>query len=240
MTSKWMPPNLDDLIKRYRSGQSVKSLAEYYGVGRYQITGHVRDLPDYRGRGDANRLMLSTRTPEQRKAWTEAAHEARRGQRDTLETKLQRARTRERDLLHISDLETRLASLLLDQGLTVEQQKAIGPYNCDLAADPVAMEVFGGHWHASGDHFKRFPKRARYFLDQGWLLAIVWITGYAPMQPALADYLVSLVKEARADPSLRGQYRVVWGTGKDCTRPGLDLDQLARVPPRDRGDSLRA
>lgn len=235
MSMKWKPPDLDDLIKRYRSGQSVKSLAEHYGVTRQSVTYYVRGLPDYRGLGAANRLMSASRTPEQRVAYAAAANRARRGQVDSLETRIRRAETRQRDLSYMNETEVRLAALLDARGLRdVVLQQAIGPYNCDIAAHPVAVEVQGGHWHAHGAHRDRFPDRARYILNEGWLLVLAWVTSYEPLRPGLADYIVALVEEARADPSLRGQYRVVWGGGDDCTRPGLELDQLTAVPPYDR------
>ena len=44
--------------------------------------------------------------------------------------------------------------------------------------------------------------------------------------------LIATIEEARSDPPAHGEYRVVGGGGQDLTRPGLDLHELARKPPR--------
>lgn len=131
-------------------------------------------------------------------------------------------------------------------GVETTLQKAIGPYNADLAAYPVAVEIFGGNWHARGRHAARFPDRVRYFLDQGWNLVIVWVLdrrrwqSAIPLTPAAADYIASFVQLTRRDPSTRGQYRVIWGDGKEAATDGLDLNELALVPSRRRVYHLRS
>jgi len=240
VTAKWIPPDLDDLIKRYSSGQSVNSLAAHYGTSRHSVTQYVRGLPHYRGTTEANRITAANKSPEDHRRYAQAANAAVRGVPKTFEAKSRAARARQGNGLRINDTERTLATWLTERGVPAVPQQAIGPYNCDIGADPIAIEIQGGHWHASGAHRARFPNRTRYILDQGWLLVFVWVTNYAPLRPALADYLVTLFEQAHRDPALNGQYRVVWGTGQDCTRPGLNLNQLALVPPRDRGDRLGA
>lgn len=280
MTRKWEPPNGDDLIKRYRSGESIGSIARNLSVSskavnnflrrngveirskviqsipglveRYQSGESVKSIADStgvartvvqrlliaegihpRGQVEANRLLAAERTPEQHRANTQAAHAAVRGRPQSAEHRVRIAVARERNQTSASPAELLLAEWLKDLGPT--PQKAVGPYNVDLAIGPVAVEVFGGHWHSHGHHAARTPERARYILDQGWLLVVVWVTAKHRLQRPVADHLRSLVQQASGNPSLAGQYRVVWGDGEDATAACPDLNHLALVPTIRRG-----
>lgn len=230
----------DEIIAAYRDGMSQNALAERHGVTRGPIRRILLESGvELRGQAEANQLHLSQRTPEQRKKWAKKAHEASRGFQ-SLEHRCAIAKGRERKQSGASEYERRLAAWLEERGLHVILQKAIGPYNTDIGAYPVAVEVFGGNWHAYGDHASRLSKRTRYILDQGWNLVIIWVNerrrkrGQVPLQPAAADYIVSFAEEARRNPSLRGQYRVIWGDGKVVPTDGMDIDDLALVPSRHR------
>jgi hypothetical protein len=118
-------------------------------------------------------------------------------------------------------------------------QKAVGPYNIDIAAKPIAVEIFGGHWHGSGRHVARAPKRFRYLLDQGWPFVIVWADArHAPLTPDAAQYIVTFAEFVRSHPTARREYRVIWGTGEEATPVKPQLNKVAHVPSlagRDRG-----
>ena len=124
--------------------------------------------------------------------------------------------------------------MLIERGLDVIPQKAIGPYNVDLASGTVAVEVFGGGWHGYGRHRRRAPERLRYILDEGWNLMVIWIIARrrAPLHAAAADYVASFVELASGDPSIRGQHRVVWGDGQEVASVGFNIDDLSAIPPR--------
>src|SRR5690606_37643437 len=110
---------------------------------------------------------------------------------------------------------------------------AIGPYNCDLAVHPVAVEVFGGGWHWHGAHYARAEERFRYIMNEGWyvLVVVVGFNGRFPLTPAVGDYVASEIERARRDPSLVGQYRVVWGAGEFSTGGRLEDDHFSIEPP---------
>lgn len=225
---------VEDIARRYLAGESVNALADAYGVSRRVIDRRL----DYagverRGSTEANRLMMEKRSPEENRRNTDAAHEAVRGRELSWEHKCKTAATRQARRLGVSKAETVLAGWLAERGISTVPQQAIGAYNCDLAAGPVAVEVFGGAWHGYDRHAARTPERTRYILDQGWLLAIVWVDGRRyPLLPAAADYLAALVERARRDPSLRGQHRVIWGDGEEVPAADLDVDNIAVVPAR--------
>lgn len=223
----------DSICARYQQGESQNSIAQAWGVTRRVIRRVLEsnNVP-IRGSVQANQVMMSQRSETENRHNTHAAHEAARGRERSFGEACRMAQGRQRSLAKVSPLEAQVCEWLTRRSVPLVQQQAIGPYNCDIAAGSVAVEVFGGNWHDSGQHRAVFPKRARYILDQGWLLVIVWVIRERPLRPELGEYLASLYEIASSDPSVRGQYRVVWGTGEDATVPGLDLDQLARPPAR--------
>lgn len=227
---RWVPRNGAVVIERYVRGESVKSIASALGVSRATLTKWLQQQGvTLRTQTDANRTMAAARTPKQRAAYTEAAHNAVRGKRQSIEHRTRIARSRERNVTSASSSERLIGEWLSD--LQPVPQKAVGPYNIDLAVGPVAVEVFGGHWHATGHHAARTTKRARYILNEDWTLVIVWVTNRHRLKPAVANYIRTVHEVARRGPSLRGQYRVIWGDGEDVTERCPDLDQLAVVPP---------
>lgn len=243
MAPKWEPPNRDELVRLYLAGESQQALAGRYGLpGRLPINRVLKESGvAIRGRAETNRVNAAKRTPAENRRLAESAHRASRGRKHTLEERCKMAATRERNVSGASEAERWLAAELAYEvphfHPKVTLQKAIGPYNVDLAVGtfpdgPIAVEVFGGHWHGSGRHAARAPKRFRYLLDHGWPFVIVWVNGtYAPLLPPAADYIASFVQEIGGQPPPRREYRVIWGTGEEVV-PQPKLDNIARIPAR--------
>jgi transposase-like protein len=238
MPREWLPPNLDDLVEHYLSGQSVKALAEQHGVSR-NVIDRVLDQAGVqrRGRSEAMTVRMAQTSPEERARLAEAAHNAVRGKRQSVEHRARIAATRER-LAVSSPYELLLAEWLVD--MSPVTQKAIGVYNVDLAIEPVAVEVFGGNWHGHGRHRGRFQQRRQDILDGGWSLLVVWVTRQHRLQRAVADEVRAFVDLARREPSLVGQYRVVWGDGQLAPTCCDDPEHLALVPAASRADCRRS
>jgi hypothetical protein len=226
---------VDEIVERYLAGASVNALANDYGVSRNVIELRLKDRGVHlRDVTEANRLMMSRRSPEEHQRNAEAAHRAVRGRKVPFETRCKIALARERKQLTVSPFERRLKGWLREEfGIEATPQRAVGPYNVDLAAHPVAVEVFGGGWHSAGAHAARTPDRTRYILDQGWNLVIVWVDDSRkhPLGIRAAQYVAAFVEESRRDPTLQGEYRVVWGDGHVPTGYKPDIEDLARVPP---------
>ena len=233
MPRKWQPTNDPDLIRLYQSGLTEVDLAAHFGVCRLTVSKRLtaNGIPK-RSWSDTQRINASRHSPEERKQQAEAAHAAVRGKKRSFDELCLRARTRQSQG-RMSPAEILLADWLWKRGIDCIPQEAIGPYNADLGAAPVSVEVNVGNFHATGRHRDRCATRSRYILDQGWNLVIVWISERRhPLTPKVADYLAAFIEEARSDPTLRGQYRVVWGDGEEVPHEGLKIDDLARVPPR--------
>ena len=233
-----------EIVARYLAGESVNALANAYGVSRGS-TGPIEVRlkaagVTLRGPAAARQIMAAERTPEQNRANIQAAQAAIRGTHRSVETKSKAAATRELRQTHISDHERALAAELTSHGVIVTPQKAVGPYNVDLATGTVAVEVFGGGWHAYGLHRKRASERLRYILDQGWNLVIIWTSAERwQLTSAASEYIIAFSKLTSSDPAIQGQYRVIWGDGQEVRPADLKFDDLSVKPSRRRSKSLR-
>ena len=225
----WQPPDLATLIEQYRSGVSMLQLSTTHGVSRAVIERVLRenDVP-IRGPRAANQIVAANKTPEQHLACSMAGRAGVAGRPRPEHLIEQRARTNERRAKLVGPYERLLVQWL--DGLEIKPQKAAGRYNIDFAIGPIAVEVFGGHRHSHGRHAQRHARRTKYLLDQGWFVIFIWATS-ARFTPVVAEYVRAQLDLTRRDPTLWGQYRVVWGDGQDVTALCPQFHEFPRVPP---------
>lgn len=158
--------------------------------------------------------------PEERMRLTNAAHAAVRGRRQSVEHRCKTALTIERNAKVASAYEADMIQWLTEEGISVTPQKAIGPYNIDIAIDEsrIAVEIFGGNWHATDRHAARFAKRMEYLLRSGWTVIVIWACkgwgGKTLWSRASADYVIALHKVNRSRESASGEKHVIRGDGK--------------------------
>ncbi len=219
--SKRMPLVRDvdasEILRRYNEGASVKALSKEFGCSRDTIARRLKAggvVP--RGRSESMYLRMAQSTPEEIAKLTEAAHIANKGRVCTIEERCKYAATREKMVFGASRTEEILRNWLESDGLTCCPQKAVGPYNIDIAVDEgcIAVEVFGGNWHSSGHHARRFKERTEYLLNRGYFLVIVWVNLQHPLEVGAAKYIVSLSEKICRNEAVRGKYRVIWGNGE--------------------------
>jgi transcriptional regulator with XRE-family HTH domain len=137
------PRNLKNLIRRYREGESMKSIAADLGISRNVVTRWLSDAGvEIRGRSDAMYARMANATPEQRAAWSDAAHAAVRGKKLSKATKRRRARAKSK---RIGYGEKVLADAMLARGWKIEAQAAIDIFNVDIViAKRIAVEPCAG------------------------------------------------------------------------------------------------
>ena len=152
-----------EIATRYLAGESENALAKSFGVSRTAIRLRLEsECITRRDKTTANRL-LSQQTPiEEHHRRIKIAQEASRGRKQPIEHRIKIAKTRQENCTNASEAEYILADWLRLRGLDVIQQQAIGPYNIDLGIHPIAVEVFGGAWHAGKSTHQ---KRSRYILN---------------------------------------------------------------------------
>lgn len=220
-----------DVIALYRQGVSEIGLARRYKVSRSVIARVLRVASvERRTQSESERVKWAGMTPRQRRAQTAAAHAAVRGTHQPLEHRCRIALSIER-VGRLTIHEHRLYDLLERRKLSTIPQRAIGPYNCDLGAAPVAVEIWGGHWHWGGRHMRRTPRRFRYLMNAGWSILVIHVTGDFPITDATAEYVCAYVKSARRNPSAIREYRVVRGAGELLASGRADDDEITIVWP---------
>lgn len=237
MTRKRIALNADDIVREYLAGVSEKKLADRFNVSRTAIRRRlIESGVNPRGRSEAELVKWSQMSARKRKAQTDAAHDAVRGKPVAMEVKIKQAIGKQRTLPNVSPIETLLADMLKARGIATIPQQAIGPYNCDLGAYPVAVEIFGGEWHWSGRHLLRTPERFRYILNAGWHILVVKVTPRRdPLTEATADYVAAFIETVSRDPSLIREYRVIRGAGEVIAAGSADDDNISIVPSFTRG-----
>ncbi len=232
MSPKPLPLDVNDIVRRYKSGESEKAISELLSVSRTAIRRRLLMAgitPNNRSR--AMYIMASKLTPEERRRRTKAANAAARGRKVPIEERCKVAASREKSKKGISHLENSMEKILRKAGFEPVPQKAIGPYNCDLAVHPVAVEIFGGGWHFSGSHLARTPDRIRYLMDHGWHVLMVVIDARRfPLTTEVGNYVISYIKNARRHPSAVREYRVVRGAGHYLASGCADDNEISIIP----------
>lgn len=242
--SRGIPPrktlNLpaEQIVRQYLAGASENALSQQYGISRGPIARILTEAGvERRDMSEAGTIRSAKMTPGERRQQTAAAHRAARMRRTPQIDKLRRALRIELAGQHGSAGESRLIEMLREYGHQPIPQRAIGPYNVDLALLPVAVEVLGGGWHSiKATHAERAP----YILDEGWHLVMVWdYEGLSSLGKGAAEYLVAFVEQMRRNPPATCQYRVITGQGQLLAASGREDDEFPLVPPPRGGLNAR-
>lgn len=216
--------DVDTLIKLHESGIHVKQLAEMFGISRKTITNRFKKRGFVqRGHSEFMKERMKNTTPEERARLTSAAHAAARGRRCSDEELCKRAASKENDPRWISPVERKCIGLFQKSGLSVTPQKAVGPYNIDiaLAEYPIAVEIFGGYWHSGGRHAARFRKRTDYIINAGWIPVIIWVSRDYPLDTGAVQYVITLTEKLCSGESISRQEHMIRGDG-DISTIGYD------------------
>lgn len=167
----------------------------------------IRDAKDLK-------LWWQNATIEQRSAATEAAHTARRGNKDLIERREARATTRYMRGIGAGPHEDAFAEMLDDAGIEYRQQVPCGPHNLDftVSEDLVAVEIRTG----SGNHrvaATEIERRER-ILNERHLLEIKFNSTCREWHPRVIEELIAFTNFARDNKPAPGQYRVIRPNGE--------------------------
>lgn len=220
----------DQIAAAYLNGASEFALAKQFNVSRGTIAKRlIATGVERRGSSQAGIVRAGKQDVTERRGQAAAAHAASRKRRVSMLSKQRRALNVEFRAQPASASEARLAGMLRARGVETTTQRAIGPYNVDIAALPVAVEVLGGGWHAyKASHRERTP----HILDEGWHLVMVWdFEGRSALGEGAAEYLVTFIEKMRRQPAATCQYRVISGQGEVLTARGREDDEFPLVPP---------
>lgn len=231
------------IVDRYTSGESEKAIADSLIVSRQVIRRILQNTgTKIRGIHEANTLMMSQRTPEEHRRNTARANTSVRGIPQTYELSCKLAKSRQRNMTaHICKSEQIVIDALRNCGIDVTPQKAVGRYNIDIAIEKfsIAVEIFGGNWHAYGRHAARFRKRFDFLLDCGWLPIIIWDCATYPLTSGAVEYIISVYERLSRGEPIRRQEHVIRGDGNPTGIGQSQLDYRAAIGGNKCGKLVR-
>jgi very-short-patch-repair endonuclease len=222
-------PQMQPLFDRYVAGESAKALAQEAKMGQHRFAALLDEAGIARRRqSEVKTLWYATMSDEGRRAITARANRAKRGKRANHWSLERRAATMERTLQLAGAADLLMAVRLAQHGLAdFTLQKAIGPYNIDVAFEErlIAIEVNGAYHGAALAALSRSrstpQERRQYIFDRGWRLIEVLLESKVPyLTAASTDRVVALVQQSRRDETGWGQYCVVGSDGE--VSPGLE------------------
>lgn len=225
--------NISDIADLYRSGESVNHLSKKFGISRTCITRNLRDYGVELRNQSASEYVKWERVrlvnPAQVRRQVEAAHNARRGSRDSAEVKRKRATTRAKRCTHVFANEAEIASSIRALGFTVTQQTAVGHYNVDLTVDELRIAVEVISTKLNRVRSQKAAQRAVNILNHGWKVVMVLMFDGEARFSDIAKNLVALGKLPSSNETGWGQYRVIWGHTKDGSGRITDLHRFSGI-----------
>lgn len=228
--------NLDTnyIIEKYASGIGIGGVANMLGVSPSPIERTLRENGVHiRNPSEQQQARMDRSTPEEIAKLTKAANKAATGRKKTFEELCKGAKTREGniDTHTVSKLEHSFAAMFDDANIKYTRQVACGAYNCDFVVDSVAVEVWGGNFHFSGEHLARSEERFKYITRFFKGVIIVTINSSNPFSEGLVKALIANIKEFSGQPSITGEYRMIWSNGEFITGNRINGDNFAFIYP---------
>lgn len=219
------------LADDFLAGDSVKELADRHGISRRAVDRMLREAGiTPRDGAEAMRLRWQRADEAGRAAMLDAAHAASRGRTASEAERIAIALAKAGQTG--SAYECQIGAILALRGVSLAFGAPCGRYNIDIVAwASVAVEVFGGNWHAHGRHAARFSERSRYVLDAGYDLLIVW-AGKRTFDPvACAEHVIALTELPDRKPAGRREYRVIRGDGHLVASREDDGNEIPLIMP---------
>ncbi len=164
---------------------------------------------------------------------TKAAHDAIKGAKRTYEDLCKRAIAKQFNHPKLTRWESLFFDFLRANDIPFTCSKAIGKYNVDFLVDTsIAVELFGGSFHATGRAADRLHERMKFLIENGFNVYIVWcLSDETSIFPGCFDDFVTFRKSISGNETPVGQYRVIWSDGDFISCGSLESDYLAAVKP---------
>lgn len=227
-------PSIDPVLRPevaslYKSGHSELALSKKFGSSRNAIRRILIELEvDVRSQSESEALKWELMSQEQRSNQVKAAHEAVANKPPEFfrSAAIKQAIAKEKSLAKACDMERLFMSAFNERGYPVIPQKAVGPYNIDLAIRGTAVEIHGTsstpHTHAY------YRKRIMDLLESGWNVIYIKTTGNLSIQCA-TDKVCRMIDFIESDKSFIRHYGMVRGSGEFVTSGCFNGDELTTV-----------
>jgi very-short-patch-repair endonuclease len=198
--------------ERYVAAERAGNLIRDFNAGMQAVRSET-----LRSSSDAIRLLIAPvldrfidearMSSRERLALAAAAYERLRGAPPRAIARIHQAETKQVTRSMVGAGEDLFAGWLAERGVRVIPQLAVGRYNIDLAAWPVAVEI-----HLKpGNPLRHGPtmERIKYLASEGWRVLYVWSKRGKLTEAAAADVVRWLWL-----PGDAGDYRVIRGTAE--------------------------
>ena len=212
--------NTDDLIREYKSGKSVKQLAEEFNTFRDTVTKRLNKAGiKQRNRSEAMYLRMSQTSKEERKRLASFANKAKRGKPNTPEMLHKRAIAQKR---FIGKYEQEFIDKLTSAGIAVISQEPFLSYNLDLGCGDIAVEI---HTQCASPLTANYIKKLVKCVKSGKSMLYVWISPkHDFILPECYDNVISIIKAFCSNPPTHSKYWVIKGTGELYATGSFDGD----------------
>lgn len=202
-----------DIINLYLNGSSIKKLSLDFKVSRQVIYRILREAKiSIRGRSESMFIRMGQTSFDERVKLVKKANEVKRGKPANEESLQKSALTKERTLSKLGKEEVIFSEWLNEFGIKGVLQKAFGRYNIDIAVKPVAVEILFNP--AEPLSRANDVRKIKYIGENNWSIIYVWISRNHFITKECAQYVASLIKKIKRNPSLRCKYWVVRGSGE--------------------------
>jgi len=224
MPTKIESSNFDNIVKAYLSGVSENQLAKINNVSRSVI--HrilLKKGIKRRGRSEAELLKWSQMPKEKRKHQFKAAHEAARNRARSMGEMSKSAKTKQKTLSKVGKGEKYILNWFREKGFDAIPQRAFNQYNIDIAiGDSVAVELM--RYTASPFRRESDSRKIKNLTNLGWNVIYVWVTRGDILVERTIEQIIPIIKRTYSDPTFRGKYWVIRGTGEVYTTSCSDSD----------------
>lgn len=202
--------NIDDLVREYNSGKSVKALSEQFDVSRDTIVRRLNSVGiKQRNRSESMYLRMSQTSFEDRQKLAHAANVAKRGKPNTPEMLHKRALAYKR---FIGIYEKEFTEAIENAGIKTFPQEPFLSYNLDIGCGDIAVEI---HTQKASPLTAKFVKKIMNCVNSGKSMIYVWIKPKKLfVDPKCYENVISLIKEFYRNPPSKSKYWVIWGTGE--------------------------
>ena len=155
----------------------------------------------------------------------------------TLEERTKTALTKQ-SIVHIPTIsEGKVLEILRPFG-TIQTELACGIYNIDFViGGSIAVECFGGNWHATGRAAARQGKRIEYLLNTGFDVVVVWVhesKWHRIGWPAALEHVIMDLQFPGRGPSASRQYWMIRSNGEIWQSGKRENADFAFVAPANR------
>src|SRR3989304_3140085 len=209
--------DIDESVRLYKSGLLYADIATKFGV-HWMVVRYAIKKAGVKSRSlsEVAYIMNSRLSEKERARKARAAHDAVRGKCQSFEHRMKIALAREKKGIGISRIESCFMTMLEKAGFHCVPQKAIGPYNVDIAITEaaVAVEIFGGQFHTTGRSAGRFRKRFDYLFNEGWHPIVIWVTRDYPLEIGAVEYVVAFAEKIGRGESMGRKGQMIRGGGK--------------------------